>query len=327
MRMLTNRCVMLVGLFVGLLAAGSAAHAAPGHRKAAAEAAPCARAAADTKAASRADADADAGDAADAADAAADVPAATTATRKRLAEAKDEAARDDAADAKPRTAPSSGWTFAVGPYAWASSVAIEASFGSLTTGVELDFLTLARHARLGAEVVLEARRGRFGISGDIMYGEAGFEGSTEIASVMTTVTGKASSLLLDGVLSYAVIGSEDAAFLLEPRAGVRYQRTTVQAEVGAGGFMLQTPEIAVDGADVIVGARGAVRPVAWLQLAGAFDVGVAGASDSTWSTTIEATARVSSWASLTAGWRSLTLQQYGVKQQMQGPRFALQFLF
>jgi hypothetical protein len=144
---------------------------------------------------------------------------------------------------------------------------------------------------------------------------------------MTSVTGNAGSLMLDSALSYEIIGADTALFSLEARSGVRYQRTSVQGEVGAGGFMLQTPEIVDDGADVLVGARAVLRPTHWLQLAGMFDVGVVGASDSTWSTTLDASLRVSSWISLTAGWRSLTMHRSSVNIELSGPRFAAQFLF
>ena len=124
-----------------------------------------------------------------------------------------------------------------------------------------------------------------------------------------------------------MLGGDAEMFALEARSGVRYQRTTVQGELGAAGFALQTPEIVDDGADLIAGARAAVRPTRWLQVAGAFDVGVVGASETTWSTTVEASARVASWFSVTAGWRTLTLQRASVKQELRGPRLALQLVF
>jgi hypothetical protein len=291
-------------VLAALLAGGSFAHAAPSHRKASV----------DAKAPSHASADADAGPDTDADTPRAPADAAAAATPEGVADSR-------------QPTPPSGWTFAVGPYLWASSVEADVSFGPLTTGIDLGFVSLVRHTRYGIEAVLEARRGRFGISGDIMYGAAEFTGSTEIASVMTSITGKAGSLMVDSALSYEVIGGDAAPFSLEASSGVRYQRTTVQGEVGAAGFTLQTPEIVNDGADVVLGARATLRPTHWLALAGAFDVGVVGVSDSTWSTTLDASLRVSSRLLFTAGWRSLTMQRSNVNITMRGPRAALQFLF
>ncbi len=46
---------------------------------------------------------------------------------------------------------------------------------------------------------------------------------TSVASVMVTLNGNASSLLVDGAASYEVIGNEDALFSLEARAGIRHR--------------------------------------------------------------------------------------------------------
>jgi hypothetical protein len=358
--MAANRYLVLAGLLVG-----SSALAAPGHRKPAVDAKAAhadADAGADAKGDARrrtagADAKTDARRRPAEADARADTPRrladaeaeadvdaeaddyteadarmlaeadAKAKARRRLADAKnEEAAAEDVADARQRTAPS-GWTFAIGPYVWASSVHADVSFGPLTTGVDLGFISIASHTRYGAEVVLEARRGRFGISGDIMYGAAAFESSTEIASVMTNISGNVASLMLDSALSYEVIGGDGALFSLEARPGVRYQRTTIQGEVGVAGFTVQTPEIVDSATDLLLGARAGVRPTDWLLLAGAFDIGVAGDSDSTWSTTLDASLRVASWFSVTAGWRSLTMRRSSVNTQLSGPRVALQLLF
>jgi hypothetical protein len=143
----------------------------------------------------------------------------------------------------------------------------------------------------------------------------------------TSMTGNAGTLLLDSAVSYELIGPDAALFSLEARSGVRYQRTTVRGELGVAGFTLQTPELVDDGADVVLGARAVLRPTHWSLLAGAFDIGVAGASDSTWSTTLDASLRVSSRVSLTAGWRSLTVHRSSVNIQLSGPRVALQLLF
>jgi hypothetical protein len=292
--MVANCYFVLAALLIG----GSSAHAAPGHR----------RPAVNAKLPSDADADA-----------AAD-------TQKKVADAEEQPAPEDTGDARPATAPS-GWSFAIGPYVWASAVQLDVSFGPLMTGTEIGFVTLARHGRYGADAQMEARHGRFAITGDILYGAADISGSTEIASVMTSISGNAVTLLVDSAVSYAVLGSDAGPYALEARSGVRYQRNAIQGEVGVAGFTVQTPEIVDSGTDVVLGARGAMRPTPWLQLAGAFDVGVVGASDSTWSATLDASLRVASWAQVSAGWRTLSMRRTSVNIQLSGPRVALQLLF
>jgi hypothetical protein len=348
--MAANRHFVLAALLIG----GSVAHAAPGHRKPAIEASddaddagaaskrPDARAGARADAAARTpkkrpgtaagpDANADADAAARAPkkrpDTAAGAEAdATPGARKQLADAREPAAPEDITDARRPPAPSPGWTFAIGPYVWASSVQANVSLGSLTAGVDIGFLSIVRHTRYGGEALMEARRGRFGISADVMYGEAAIDGSTEIASVMATFTGKAGSLLLDSAVGYDVLGDEASAFSLEARPGVRYQRTTIQGQLSAAGIMLQTPELVEGGTDLLLGARATLRPAHWAELSGAFDIGVAGSSDRTWSYTVDAAVHVASWLRLAAGWRSMTTQRSSVSIEMSGPRIALQLV-
>jgi hypothetical protein len=244
-----------------------------------------------------------------------------------------DAVHDKAGDkpaAKPATPPTHaprGWQLELGPYLWASSVNADVSFGPLTTGVELGFLQLVSHTRYGAEALAEARHGRFAISGDLMYGAADYTTTTDIASVMTTITGNAASLMVDAALGYQVLGDEDALFSLEARSGVRYQRTAVSGDIAIAGIMVQTPEIVDSGGDAVVGARAVVRPGHSVRLSGMFDVGVAGASDSTWSAAVDASVCVASRVLLTAGWRTLTTERSHVNITMRGPRVAVQLVF
>lgn len=221
-----------------------------------------------------------------------------------------------------------GWQVAIGPYLWASSVSANVSLGdSVSTGVDIGFIPLERHAKYGAELLAEVRHGRFAVSGDLMYGVVGIDGSTSIASVMMTVTGTASSLLLDGAASYQVIGDEDALFSLEARAGIRYQRTEVNGEIAAAGFSVQTPDAVDDGCDGLVGTRAVLRPTHWLALSGLVDYGVVGVSDRTWSASGDASLRVASHILISAGYRSLTMERARVSLSMQGPRVAVQLVF
>lgn len=242
---------------------------------------------------------------------------------------EDDAGKDTARLAKVAPAPANrGWQVAIGPYLWASSVDADVSLGGpVSTGVDIDFITLERHARYGAEVLAEVRHGRFALSGDLMYGAATVTGSTSIASAMVTLNGNASSLLVDGAASYQVIGDQDALFSLEARAGVRYQRTVVGGGVSIAGAMLQIPDAVDSGSDVLVGTRAVLRPTHRFFLSGMFDVGVVGVSNNTWSATADAGLRVTSHVQVMAGWRTLTMERALVSLSLHGPRVAVQLVF
>jgi len=241
--------------------------------------------------------------------------------------------RDPAKDSPKLVAPQParvdhGWEVAIGPYLWASAVDANVSLGGpVAAGVDIGFVPLVRHARYGAELLGEVRHGRFAVYGDLMYGAEAVNGSTSVASLMVTLSGSASSLLVDGAVGYEVLGDEDSVFSLEARAGIRYQRTEVDGEVDVAGITVQSPPAVDDGSDLVAGARAVLRPAHWLFFSGVFDYGVAGASDRTWSATADANLRVSSHFLVSAGWRTLTMDRSLVSLTMQGPRAAVQLVF
>lgn len=238
----------------------------------------------------------------------------------------EEVAKADAeAEAVVTAAPAPRWHVAIGPYLWASSVDARVSLGPASAGG--DGAPLERHGSYGAEVLAEARYGRLSVSGDLMYGTVVVNGAAGIGPVMTMVTGNASSLLIDGVAGYAVLGDDRSVFALEVRGGARYQRTAVHGEVGLAGFTLRTPESVAAGSDAVVGARGFVRPCSWLSLSGALDGGVFGASNRTWSASADLSVHATSYLLVSLGWRTLTLDRTQVSLVMQGPRAAVQLTF
>lgn len=317
MRAPTRGLVVALGLVLG----GSAAQAATGqnasrHKKAKrpVEAAPAAPAAADRGTVAPADARQVAIETGDAAGDRSD---------------DGDASKDAAKIVKSAPAPADrGWQVAIGPYLWASSVNANVSLGgAVSAGADIGFIPLVQHARYGAEILGEVRHGRFALYGDLMYGSEAVNGSTSVASLMVTLSGNASSLLVDGAAGYQLIGDEDAVFSLEARAGIRYQRTEVNGQLAIEGFTLQSPDAVDDGSDAIVGTRAVLRPARWVFFSGVFDVGVFGSSDRTWSASADASLRVSSHFLVSAGWRTLTMDRAQVSLAMQGPRAAVQLVF
>lgn len=219
------------------------------------------------------------------------------------------------------------WRVAVGPYLWASSVDADVSVGAANLGAGVDFVQTVKHARYGAEILGEIGYGRFSISGDLMYGVVGIDGGTSLGPVMLTVNGEVSSVMLEGAVGYLVAGDEHSMLALEGRAGVRYQRTSIQASVGVAGAEAGPPESIDAGRDVLAGARLFFRPARWFYVTGIGDLGMFGTSTNTWSFTADANLKLASHVLISLGYRTLTIDRSDLSLVMHGPRAAVQLTF
>ena len=219
------------------------------------------------------------------------------------------------------------WNVSIGPYLWATSVDANVSVGPASVSSGVDFMTLTRHASYGAEVLGEARYRKFSFAGDLMYGVIAVNGATDVGPLMVTLDGKASSLLIDGIGGYRVLGNDQSLLSVEARGGVRYQRTTVSASVGVAGAAVAPPQSVAAGADGVAGARVFLHPWNRFTFSGSGDYGLFGASNTTWSLGADASVRITSHAQFTLGYRTLLLDRTNVAITMHGPRAALQLLF
>ena len=223
-------------------------------------------------------------------------------------------------------APSRDWQVAIGPYLWASSVDANVSLGPSSVSTGVDFFQMSKHAKYGAEALLDVRYKKLAFSGDVMWGVVGLDGAKEVGPLMVTLNGEASSLLADGMVGYAVVGDERSALAFEPRVGVRYQRTSVSGAVSVGGSDVGSAAQVDAGGDALAGARVVVRPARWFSLAGNADVAVFGSSNATWSASADASVRLSR-VQLSLGYRTLMSDRAQVAMTMHGPRIALQLVF
>ncbi|MEO7093321.1 MAG: hypothetical protein ABI175_08730 [Polyangiales bacterium] len=219
------------------------------------------------------------------------------------------------------------WHVAIGPYVWASSVDAEVSLGSASVGSGVDFMDLKRHTRFGAELLAAVSYRRFKLSSDMMYGVIDLDGAKTVGPLMVSLNGTASSLLVDGNLSYTLTGGDQSLLSLEALAGVRYQRTSIEGAVSLGGSQVASMEKVTNVADAIAGARVFVRPFNRLYATASFDMGVFGDSSLTWSASGDASVRITSRVLFSLGYRALTMNGANVSMKMHGPRAALQLLF
>lgn len=226
-----------------------------------------------------------------------------------------------------KKAPPKQWHVAIGPYLWASAVDANVSLGPASVSSGVDFFEITRHARYGAEVLAEARYGRFSIYGDLMYGIVDLGGAKEVGPLMVTLEGSASSLLIDGTAGYMITGGGQSLLSLEARTGVRYQRTAISGSVNVAGNEVSPTKHVDAAADMLAGAHVIVRPFRRFALSGTVDLGVVGVSASTWSASADASVRVAKHVLLSLGWRTLTTERTNVSIVMHGPRAAVQLMF
>ncbi len=284
-------------------------------------------------------ADADDADADDEDDAARPVPTHRKATRVEADD--DEASIDIDADADAdadidivavahhaEKAGPRDWNVAIGPYAWASAVDASVSVGGKSVDPSgIHFAKLDHTIKYGGELVGEARYGRFSLAGDVIFGAIGIDAGTAAGPLMVNIHGDVSALLADGAAGVRLLGDDHSVLAVEARGGIRYQRTAIRASVGVDGAAVAPPEMVFAGADFVAGGRVFLRPSQRFFFTGAADVGVVGASSSTWSVSADASLRLGSHVQLSLGWRTMAMDRSSVNLVLQGPRFVMQLLF
>lgn len=85
--------------------------------------------------------------------------------------------------------PDFGWTFAIAPYLWAAGLeGTIAQFGAPPIDVDLSFGDIFDHLKFGGMVVTEARYGRFGLFGDLIYVKLGADVDGPLGGVISLTT-------------------------------------------------------------------------------------------------------------------------------------------
>src|SRR5262249_42124984 len=158
-----------------------------------------------------------------------------------------------------------------------SSVDANVSLGPTTVSSGVDFVQLEQHARYGMEFLSEAHYKQFAAYGDLMYGVVAVDGSRNVGPLMVSLNGEASSILIAAAAGYPFSGDAHSLTSLEGRAGVRYQRTGVSAQLGLSGATITPAEQISAGADALAGGHVVLRPRDWFFMTGTADIGVVGA--------------------------------------------------
>jgi len=151
------------------------------------------------------------------------------------------------------TTPSDQWRFAVTPYAWAMGIHGSVSHNGTSLGqVKLTPGNVLSDLKMAAMLVVEARRGRYGLYLDGMYGDLGSTASrvvgradltanTKLAMTMVTLAPTfnfvdSQSLRLDGLVGARVMWQNARTSIYAPQTGQSIsESSSLQLAAGVAG--------------------------------------------------------------------------------------------
>jgi hypothetical protein len=224
----------------------------------------------------------------------------------------------------------SGWSFAVSPYVWVPGIntSLDTDFGALDASrsnrAALEDLDLAF---MGA---FEARRGRWGLIGDLIYAKLSNEEDTPFGALFDSaeVTTKLGALTGYGYWR----AYEDAHLSLDLLGGVRYYDLKVEVDLTEGLLRPRELESKSDWWDGVVGFRGRgdfnenIFSTVLVDVGG-FDTG----SDFTWQALATVGYQFDDRWSAQAGWRYLDVEKeiWGedVQVELDGPILGFTYRF
>ncbi|HSC29288.1 MAG TPA: hypothetical protein VLD67_18575, partial [Vicinamibacterales bacterium] len=179
--------------------------------------------------------------------------------------------------------PEDRWTFAVAPYLWAISLDGNAEVAGVEADVDVPFRDAVKDLSFGAMLLVDARRGRFGIGVNGVFVRTSPD--DEVGPIEIDATADLAQLAV-GPYYRAVewqygesASGRPLRLILEPYGGARLNHLRLELEV-RGGPQFDDNQTWVD---PIVGTRFAVDLAEHWVVAGAADVGgVVAGSDLSW---------------------------------------------
>src|SRR6266480_155576 len=132
--------------------------------------------------------------------------------------------------APPTIADNDHWYFNIGMPGWLAFISGDIGLHGVTSNVDVDFGQIITHAAGIASISAEARKGRFGVYGDLLYMSlsAGVYNNGLIKKAELSVD----SYIADGEVYYRVL--EGPRGWLDLRAGARYTNIYNKLQLTAG---------------------------------------------------------------------------------------------
>jgi hypothetical protein len=233
---------------------------------------------------------------------------------------------------------SDAWQFGVTVPLWAPQINGNVTVQGRQQDVNINFSQLREHLDASFALAVEARKGKFGMFGDVGYMKFSADGMVSGAQASSELK----FLVADAGVSYLLLktGTEHP-FVLEGTLGVRYWYTSTDLSVhGPFGFTpLFSGSKTMDLVDPVIGLRGSQYLTQKLHLDFAGDIGGFGISDNQaeldWAATGAATYDFARWFSLSAGYKALGVDasngsgfgKNGVNLTFHGVLIAAKFTF
>ena len=204
------------------------------------------------------------------------------------------------------------WQFGVIVPLWAPQINGNTTIHGVRRDLDISFNELKDHLDASFALGLEARKGKFGVFGDVGYMR--FSGDVKSASGAKANAGL-KFVLADAGVSYQLVQTESAEhpFLLAGTLGLRYWYTGATLEIkDAGGNVLLNGSNYQNLEDPMIGLRGSQYFTKKFHLDFAGDIGGFGLSDKNmakldWSATGVLAYDFFKWFSLSAGYKAVGL--------------------
>jgi opacity protein-like surface antigen len=223
-----------------------------------------------------------------------------------------------------------GWSFAVSPYAWlpGMNTSLGTEFGRIDSDEEdSDVLSALDFAFMGA---LEARHGRWGLIGDLLYAKLSNETDAPLgilfaSAEVTTKVGAAT-----GYGYYRAY--EDDHLSVDLLGGLRYYDVKVEASLAPGQLQGREFEADEQWVDGVIGLRGRGDFNEHLFATALVDYGgFDGARDSAWQVLATVGYQFNDRWSAQAGWRYLDIEKEmageDVQVELDGPIVGFTYRF
>ena len=216
----------------------------------------------------------------------------------------------------PAASPAAGsdeapWQFGVTIPLWAPQIDGNVTVRGNQQDVNISFQQLKDHLDASFALGLEARKGNFGLYGDVGYMKfsGGFSGP-----LGGNTSADLKFVIADAGMSYVLVKTgEEHPFVLAGTAGVRYWYADTSLTFrGPRGILVFSGDKTWDLADPVIGLRASQYLARKLHLDVSADIGgfdISNDTDITWSATGVVTYDFAKWFSLSAGYRALAIDE------------------
>ncbi len=210
--------------------------------------------------------------------------------------------------AAPAAAQTSGWSFAVSPYAWVPGItaAVDTAWGTVEVDKSSsDVLSKLDVAFMGA---FEARNGRWGLIADLFYADLSQSRATPLGLLFSRARIETEAKALSAYAAYRI--HEDDRVSIDLMAGLRVNAVDIELSLSPGLLPGQRLGVSETWVDPLIGGRLRFAITDhWFATAladvGGFDVG----SDFTWQVFASLGYQFNERWSVQGGWRHVAIDK------------------